>query len=197
MVAGDWLDRLARTRRARVGVVGTFTNAVGTATYPLPRADNALPTATTSQRSTRCSRSERGPGARAAGVHGPCLYFRRDASPRVGAFDGAPLGSDYGIEIDFCLRAGSAGFPSLLAGDVFVVHGPRVVSAGARRRARGALAAGAVEAVPDWLQQDARCASTIRRARSRAASTSRGSRCRRATSSCSCRTRGAAASGAT
>src|SRR5437868_8527556 len=55
-------------------------------------------------------------------IHGPCLYFRHDCVAAVGAFDGAPLGGDYGIEIDFCLRAGSAGFRHLLAGDLFVRH---------------------------------------------------------------------------
>ena len=55
-------------------------------------------------------------------VHGPCLYFRRECVAAVGAFDATPLGSDYGVEIDFCLRAGSAGFRHLIAGDVFVGH---------------------------------------------------------------------------
>ena len=53
-------------------------------------------------------------------LNGPCLYFRRDCLDVVGAFDAAPLGSDYGVEVDFCLRAGSAGFRSIVACDVFV-----------------------------------------------------------------------------
>ena len=43
-VANDWLDRLTPRGDVRaIGVIGTFTNNVGTATYPLPRNDNALP----------------------------------------------------------------------------------------------------------------------------------------------------------
>ncbi len=55
-------------------------------------------------------------------LDGPCLYFRRECLDVVGAFDAAPLGSDYGVEVDFCLRAGSAGFRNIVAGDVFVGH---------------------------------------------------------------------------
>ena len=43
-VANDWLDRLARHAAARdIGVVGTFTDNVGVATYPLPRGANSMP----------------------------------------------------------------------------------------------------------------------------------------------------------
>ena len=43
-VANDWLDRLVAQAGAReVGVVATFTNSVGIATYPLPGVANALP----------------------------------------------------------------------------------------------------------------------------------------------------------
>ena len=66
-----------------------------------------------------CSRAPMQAGGTST-VDGPCLYFRRDCLDAVGAFDSRPLGSDYGVEIDFCLRAGSAGFRHMLAGDVFV-----------------------------------------------------------------------------
>jgi GT2 family glycosyltransferase/glycosyltransferase involved in cell wall biosynthesis len=123
-VAGDWLDRLAHHAAARdVGVIGTFANAVGVATYPLPRTVNAVPAGyTVATLDALFARANAGQTAALPVVHGPCLYFRRDCIAAVGAFDGAPLGSDYGIEIDFCLRAGSAGFRHLVAGDVFVGH---------------------------------------------------------------------------
>jgi len=124
VVAGDWLDRLERHAAARgVGVVGTFTNAVGVATYPLPRARNALPRGySVAALDALFAHANAGQAESLPAMHGPCLYFRRDCIAAVGAFDGAPLGSDYGVEIDFCLRAGSAGFQHLLAGDVFVFH---------------------------------------------------------------------------
>jgi len=133
-VAGDWLDRLAHHALARdAGVIGTFTNAVGVATYPLPSTDNALPEGSTvASLDELFVHANAGQAEAMPVVHGPCLYFRGECIAAVGAFDGAPLGSDYGVEIDFCLRAGGAGFRHLLAGDVFVGHAGHV-SYGARK----------------------------------------------------------------
>ena len=123
-VAGDWLDRLvAHANGPGVGVVGTFTNAVGSATYPALTRDGPLPQGySTPALDSIFAHANRGESVELPVIHGPCLYFRSDCVAAVGAFDGAPLGSDYGIEIDFCLRARSAGFRHLLAGDVFVHH---------------------------------------------------------------------------
>jgi GT2 family glycosyltransferase/glycosyltransferase involved in cell wall biosynthesis len=125
IVANDWLDRLASHASQRgVGVVATFTDNAGVATYPLPRTANALPAGyTVSSLDVLFARANAGQAAALPAVDGPCLYFRRDCLNSVGAFDSRPLGSDYGVEIDFCLRAGSAGFRHMLAGDVFVGHG--------------------------------------------------------------------------
>jgi GT2 family glycosyltransferase/glycosyltransferase involved in cell wall biosynthesis len=123
-VANDWLDRLVPRGDVRgIGVVGTFTQNAGTATYPLPRSDNPLPAGmTVATLDALFARANPGASAVVPALDGPCLYFRRDCLDAVGAFDATPLGSDYGVEIDFCLRAGSAGFRNLLAGDVFVGH---------------------------------------------------------------------------
>ncbi len=123
-VANDWLDRLVPRGDVRgVGVIGTFTNNVGTATYPLPRSDNPLPAGLTiAALDALFARANPGGSAALPALEGPCLYFRRDCLDVVGAFDATPLGSDYGVEVDFCLRAGSAGFRNLIAGDVFVGH---------------------------------------------------------------------------
>ena len=138
-VAGDWLDRLVRHAGARgVGVVGTYTNAVGAATYPLPYADNALPEGyDVPSLDALFAHANGGQAVEVPVVHGPCLYFRQECVAAVGAFDGAPLGSDYGCEIDFCLRAASAGFRHLLAGDVFVGHEAHVSYGAERARALG------------------------------------------------------------
>ena len=123
-VANDWLDRLAaHAARHDAGVVATITNRVGIATYPLPRADNPLPPdETVASLDTLFARANAGASHELPFVEGPALYFRRDCLRTVGGLDGNPLGGDYGVEIDFCLRAGSAGFRHLLAGDVFVGH---------------------------------------------------------------------------
>ena len=123
-VANDWLDRLVHHAAARgVGVVGTFTDNAGVATYPLPRSANTLPSGqSVASLDALFARANAGLSAALPAVAGPCLLFRRDCLNAVGALDGTPLGSDYGVEIDFCLRAGSAGFRHLLAGDAFVGH---------------------------------------------------------------------------
>jgi GT2 family glycosyltransferase/glycosyltransferase involved in cell wall biosynthesis len=123
-VANDWLDRLvAHAAGADVGIVGAYTNAVGTATYPLPRSANPLPAGqTVATLDALFARANPRGSIALPFVDGPALYLRRECLRAVGAFDANPLGGDYGVEIDFCLRAGSAGFRHLLAGDVFVGH---------------------------------------------------------------------------
>ncbi len=127
-VANDWLDRLAAHGAVRgIGVIGTFTNSAGSATYPLARSDNPLPAGmTTAKLDALFARANPGATAALPALEGPCLYFRRDCLEKVGAFDAAPLGSDFGVEVDFCLRAGSAGFRNVVAADVFIGHAGRV-----------------------------------------------------------------------
>jgi GT2 family glycosyltransferase/glycosyltransferase involved in cell wall biosynthesis len=123
-VANDWLDRLVAHASARdAGVIATFTNSVGIATYPVPRGENALPEGqSVASLDALFARANQGASHELPFVEGPVLYFRRDCLRTVGGLDGNPLGGDYGVEIDFCLRAGSAGFRHLVAGDVFVGH---------------------------------------------------------------------------
>lgn len=123
-VGNDWLDRLhAHAAADDVGVIGCFTNRVGVATYPNPHAANALPAGqTVASLDVLFARANRGRAVALPAVSGPCLYFRRQCFDAVGALDAAPVGGDYGVEADFCLRAASAGFHHLLAGDVFVGH---------------------------------------------------------------------------
>jgi glycosyltransferase involved in cell wall biosynthesis/GT2 family glycosyltransferase len=158
VVAGDWLDRLARhAAPSGVGVVATYTNRVGVATYPRPRSDNELPEGyDVASLDALFAQVNAGQACAAPAVHGPCLYFKRDCIAAVGAFDGTPLGSDYGIEIDFCLRAGSAGFRHLIAGDVFVGHaghGSFGTSHARELAARSELALSKL--YPTWQQQEA------------------------------------------
>ncbi|MCC6869758.1 MAG: glycosyltransferase [Burkholderiales bacterium] len=123
-VANDWLDRLrAHASAADVGLIGCFTNTAGVATYPLPRRANPLPSGeTVASLDARFARANRAHAVALPAVSGPCLYFRRACLEAIGVLDAAPIGSDYGVEVDFCLRAASAGFRHLLAGDVFVGH---------------------------------------------------------------------------
>ena len=123
-VANDWLDRLSAHALERdVGAIAPVTNAYGTATYPLANAVNPLPPGETVETlDALFARANDGESAGLPALEGPCVYVRRECLATIGAFDGGPLGSDYAVVTDFCLRAASAGFRHHLAGDVFVGH---------------------------------------------------------------------------
>jgi GT2 family glycosyltransferase/glycosyltransferase involved in cell wall biosynthesis len=123
-VANDWLDRLSAHALPRdVGAIAPITNAYGTATYPLANTANPLPPGeTVASLDALFARANDGESAGLPALEGPCVYIRRECLATVGAFDGGPLGSDYAVVTDFCLRAASAGFRQQLAGDVFVGH---------------------------------------------------------------------------
>jgi GT2 family glycosyltransferase/glycosyltransferase involved in cell wall biosynthesis len=127
-VANDWLDRLSAHALERdVGAIAPMTSAYGTATYPLANAVNPLPPGETIETlDALFARANDGESAGLPALEGPCVYFRRECLSTVGAFDGGPLGSDYAVVTDFCLRAASAGFRNHLAGDVFVGHAGHV-----------------------------------------------------------------------
>jgi GT2 family glycosyltransferase len=123
-VANDWLDRLSSHAQAHdVGAVAVTTNAAGIATYPRSAHDNPLPDGeTVATLDARFAGANAGDAIDLPLIDGPCVYLRRACLDAVGRFDGGPLGSDYAVLTDFCLRAASAGFRLQLAGDVFVAH---------------------------------------------------------------------------
>jgi GT2 family glycosyltransferase/glycosyltransferase involved in cell wall biosynthesis len=132
VVAGDWLDRLVQHASERsVGVVATFTSRSGTATYPLPQADNPLPAGqSVTTLDALFARANAGIAVALPAVHGPCLYLRRDCIAAVGGFDASSLGGDFGVEVDFCMRAQSSGFRNLVAADIFVDRERQAAGAG-------------------------------------------------------------------
>jgi GT2 family glycosyltransferase/glycosyltransferase involved in cell wall biosynthesis len=155
-VANDWLDRLtAHAAAAGVGVVGTFTSAAGSATYPRAQCANPMPSGESVATLDRLfAQANRGESVALPSVDGPCLYFRRECLAAVGQLGSAPLEDDYGAEIGFCLRAGAAGFRHLVAGDVFVGHDAHASYGAAEaaqlhERSRTALA----EHYPDFAAQ--------------------------------------------
>ena len=124
-VANDWLDRLAfhARREPGVGVVAPFANRGGTAGYPRQDGTNPLPgPAALAAQDALFARANKARSVALPIVSGPCLYVRRECLDAVGGFEAAPLSTDWGVEVDFCLRAGAVGFHHYLAGDVFVGH---------------------------------------------------------------------------
>ena len=127
-VANDWLDRLAYHAQREPGIasVAPFSNRGSPANYPRLQAANRLPDAEGLAKLDHVfARANAKQSVALPFVSGPCLYLRRKYLMAVGGLDAAPLGTDWGVEIDFCLRAGSVGFRHLLAGDVFIGHAGR------------------------------------------------------------------------
>ena len=114
--------RLARPARARTPARAASASSARSPTASASRpircrsADNALPAGYDGRGARRAVRArERRPGAstlpvvaRPVPVLPPRLPRRRRRASTP-----TPLGGDYGVEIDFCLRAGSAGFRHL------------------------------------------------------------------------------------
>jgi GT2 family glycosyltransferase/glycosyltransferase involved in cell wall biosynthesis len=124
-VANDWLDRLVAPASAArdIGTVAAFTNYGGIAGYPRTGVKNAMPEGhTLSSLDLLFRRANAGSSVTTPLGSGPCMFLRRACLDAVGPFDGGPLGSDYGVEQDFCLRASGAGFRHALAADVYVWH---------------------------------------------------------------------------
>ena len=124
-VANDWLDRLVAHAQAvtDIGTVVPFTNYGGIAGYPRNNVRNAMPAEQTlASLDVLFRRANAGSSVTTLLSSGPCLFLRRACLNAAGPFDSGTLGSDYGVEQDFCLRASGAGFRHVLAADVYVWH---------------------------------------------------------------------------
>ncbi len=127
-VANDWLDRLVAAAgptnsASDIATVVPFTNYGGAAGYPRKAVRNAMPAGhTLASLDLLFRRANAGLSAAVPVARGPCIFVRRAALDAVGRFDGVPLGGDYGVEQDFCLRASGVGLRHVLAADVYVWH---------------------------------------------------------------------------
>ncbi len=142
-VSDGWLDRLTRAGRAApdIGTATPFSNAASICTFPSIGEEVPLPQGTTlAEIDGRFARVNAGQSIDLPTGHGFCLFLRRAMLDVVGLFDEEAFGRGYGEENDLCLRGRAAGFRSVLACDVFVVH-VGSVSFGAERddRVRTAL----------------------------------------------------------
>ena len=121
-VSGDWLDRLAwHAIESAAGVIATFTDLVGSATYRVSPS-GAAPGDTTDV-DALFARVNRGQSARARVLDGPCLYMTRECVAAVGPFRAFDGDDGRASAIDFSLRAHAHGFETRVAGDVFVATG--------------------------------------------------------------------------
>lgn len=124
-VAGDWLDRLAACayRQSGIGTVTPFSNNATICSFPLPCRDNPLPTGIGVEGLDAIFASANaGQSLVIPTAVGFCMYVRRDCLDAVGLFDEDAFGRGYGEENDFCRRALTKGWRSVLCADVFVFH---------------------------------------------------------------------------
>ncbi len=121
-VAGDWLDRLAMHARADdIGTVVPIASADGVAGYPRSGGGNALPPGqSVAALDQLFYRANAGTAVSVPLSYGPCIYVRRECMNAVGMFSSGSEDKDAGVVEEFSLRAASAGFRHLLAGDVYV-----------------------------------------------------------------------------
>ena len=119
-VHGAWLDRLAAHAAGdAMGIVGTFTNAHGSATYPL-RNDADGVAAAVAQLDDAFAAANRGRSVDVAVVRGPCRYFTRTALRALGMTGGTIV--DETLATDLSERASRAGLRNAIAGDVYVAR---------------------------------------------------------------------------
>ena len=185
--------------RRDAGIVGTFTNVAGNATYPRPDTGNRLPEdATLAALDALFAATNRGQCAAVAAVFGPCLYVKRACIAATGNLRTVATDDGYAAEIDFCLRAASAGYRCVVAGDVFVANDGEGSFGNRARHAEGHAATSALANLHPGHASALRELAQHESARTLARRVDlRVSPRHRARRSCSCRTRGAAASAAT
>ncbi len=124
-VANDWLDRLRRCACGQpdVGTVTPFSNSATICSYPFEGWTKGVPgTLGLAALDRLFATANAGRTVDLPTAVGFCMYIRRTCLDRVGLFDASRFGRGYGEENDFCMRAASAGWRNVLAGDVFVYH---------------------------------------------------------------------------
>jgi hypothetical protein len=124
-VANDWLDRLRRCAYGQpdVGTVTPFSNNATICSYPFQGWRGGVPgTLGLAALDRLFAATNAGRTVDLPTAVGFCMYIRRACLDQLGMFDAERFGRGYGEENDFSLRAASAGWRNVLAGDVFVFH---------------------------------------------------------------------------
>jgi GT2 family glycosyltransferase len=155
-VANDWLDRLHRCAHARadIGTVTPFSNNATICSYPFDGWSGGVPgTLGLAALDRLFAATNAGQTADLPTAVGFCMYIRRACLDQLGLFDAQRFGRGYGEENDFSLRAASAGWRNVLAGDVFVFHEGSVSFSG--ERASLTLTAGKMltDLYPDYVRK--------------------------------------------
>ncbi len=155
-VANDWLDRLRRSAygQSDVGTVTPFSNNATICSYPFEGWTGGLPGTLGLARLDRLfAATNAGRTVDLPTAVGFCMYIRRACLEHVGLFDARRFGRGYGEENDFCMRAASAGWRNVLAGDVFVFHEGSVSFSGERSTLTENAGKALMDLHPDYVRK--------------------------------------------
>jgi GT2 family glycosyltransferase len=155
-VANDWLDRLQRaaTSAPDVATATPFSNNATICSYPFEGWGAGTPgTLGLAAVDGLFASANRARTLEIPTAVGFCMYIRREALVKVGAFDAERFGRGYGEENDFCMRALKAGWRHVLAGDVFVYHQGSVSFSEERFALMKAASTALLEVHPDYTQR--------------------------------------------
>lgn len=155
-VANDWLDRLQASaqRGSDVATATPFSNNATICSYPFEGWGGAVPgTLGLAALDRLFATANAGRSQDIPTAVGFCMYIRRDALDRLGAFDAERFGRGYGEENDFCMRALKAGLRHVLAADVFVYHEGSVSFSDERFALMKAGSDALLAAHPDYTQR--------------------------------------------
>ena len=155
-VANDWLDRLLRDAYAYqdIGTVTPFSNNATICSYPFEGWTGGVPgTLGLAALDRLFASTNAGRIVELPTAVGFCMCIRRACLDQVGLFDAQRFGRGYGEENDFCMRAASAGWRNVLAGDVFVYHEGAVSFSGERLALTETAGRTLADLHPDYLRR--------------------------------------------
>lgn len=118
LVSGNWLERLrmAANRSPASGIVTPFCTGGEICCYPIS-PEHELPF---DEVDRLCAAANAAQVTDLPAAHGVCALIRRSCLDEVGMFDEVVFQSRNSSAADFCLRAGTRGWRTILASDVLV-----------------------------------------------------------------------------
>jgi glycosyltransferase involved in cell wall biosynthesis/GT2 family glycosyltransferase len=118
LVYGNWLERLraAAKRSPAAGIVSPFATGGEICCYP-PVGESAIPPA---DLDTLCASTNARQSVDLPAVHGVCAFIRRPCLDEVGVMDEVVFRTRNSAAADFCLRAGTRGWRTILTADTLV-----------------------------------------------------------------------------
>lgn len=124
IVHGNWIERLRESAYSNsiIGTVTPFGSWSEITSVPYPPVKRKISYEEVAELDNLCiERASEEAVSIPCGV-GFCMYIKREVIDQIGGFNGALISNGYGEEVEFCLRAASAGWMSVACPRVFVGH---------------------------------------------------------------------------